>query len=103
MFPGPGVINSIVSGWGGDLREKEDELRVMCKVEREARALVSRLRNPTSSAGVTEESRLFAFHSGRARLSGPKGIGDANTHTGKVVTKNEGQLVVRCLVWCLVC
>ena len=92
-----------MSGWGGDLRENEDELRVMCKVEREARALVSRLRNPTSSAGVTEESRLFAFHSGRARLSGPKGIGDANTHTGKVVTKNEGQLVVRCLVWCLVC
>ena len=92
-----------MSGWVGDLREKEDELRVMCKVEREARALVSRLRNPTSSAGVTEESRLFAFHSGRARLSGPKGIGDANTHTGKVVTKNEGQLVVRCLVWCLVC
>ena len=92
-----------MSGWVGDLREKEDELRVMCKVEREARALVSRLRNPTSSAGVTEESRLFAFHSGRARLSGPKGIGDANTHTGKVVTKNEGQLVGRCLVWCLVC
>lgn len=53
----------------------------MCKVEREARALVSRLRNPTSSAGVTEGSRLFAFRSGRVRLSGPEGIGDAHTHT----------------------
>ena len=87
----------------GTLGEKEGELRVMCKVESEARILVSRLRNPTSSAGVTEESRLFAFRSGRARLSGPKGIGDAHTHTGKVATRNEGQLVVRCLVWCLDC
>lgn len=23
------------------------------------------------------------------------------THTGKVGTKNEGQLVLKCLVWCL--
>lgn len=25
------------------------------------------------------------------------------THSGKVATKNEGQLVLRCLVWCLAC
>lgn len=78
---GLGVIKSNVSGRGGDLGEKEDELRVICKVERGARGLVSRLRNLTSSsAGETEESRLFAFHFGRARLSGTEGVRDADTH-----------------------
>ena len=78
---GLGVNKSDVSGRGEDLGEKEDELRVMCKVERGARALVSGLRNLTSSlASETEESRLFAFHFGRARLSGTEGIRGADTH-----------------------
>lgn len=25
------------------------------------------------------------------------------THTGKVATRNERQLVLKCLVWCLAC
>lgn len=45
---GLGVIKCGVSVKGGDLGREELELWVKCKVERRARVLVSRLRNPTS-------------------------------------------------------
>lgn len=77
--------------------EEEDASRVKGGGQSGARGLVSRLRNPPLQP-VGPRSRSW--------LSVLGGLSESvmQTHAaGKVVTRNGGQLVLRCLVWCLSC
>lgn len=82
---------------GREVGEEEDASRVKGGGQSGARGLVSRLRNPPLQP-VGPRSRSW--------LSVLGGLSESvmQTHAaGKVVTRNGGQLVLRCLVWCLSC